>query len=90
MYTYTYMCLYMLPPPPSGIRAPSVCAGFVSCVAGTENEASEIPSVFFSTARIQQYDNGILSSRTLLVPSNRGIWPQIVGIQGVIEGRWRV
>ena len=28
-----------------------------------------------------------LNSRTLLVPFNRGIWPLIMGIQGIIDGR---
>ena len=30
------------------------------------------------------------STRTLLVPLNRGIWSLIAGIQGIIEGRRRV
>ena len=29
-------------------------------------------------------------TRTLQVPSNRGIWSQIKGISGLAEGRWRV
>ena len=31
-----------------------------------------------------------LPTRTLLVPSNRGIWSQIRGTWRIIEGRWRV
>ena len=32
----------------------------------------------------------VFFTRTLLVPSHRGIWSQIKGIKGRIEGRWRV
>ena len=31
-----------------------------------------------------------VGSRTLLIPSNSGIWSRIMGIWGLTEGRWSI